>query len=79
MISQQYRNLLRDEPFKPFTVHLADGRSFAVDHPEFTSLSPSGRLITVWDKDGAAEIIDQLLVTSVAVRNGTSRRKRKDG
>ena len=35
------------EPFKPFVLHLADGREIAVPHREFLYLFPSGRTILV--------------------------------
>jgi len=50
----------------PFQIHLADGRSLKVLHPDYAQLSPTGRIASVWDTEGEAfETIDLLLVTSM--------------
>ena len=57
-------------PFKPFAIHLADGREFVVRHPDFAGRTPSGRTIMIADAEGF-ETIDLLLVTSLGpIRNG---------
>ena len=64
-------------PFKPFDIHLADGRSIPVDHPELLAITSSGRTIGVAVQEDAIEIIDLLLVTSLKPRsNGAARSKR---
>ena len=35
-------------PFRPFSVRLPDGRSYHVPGPDYASLSPNGRLLTVY-------------------------------
>jgi hypothetical protein len=67
MTIEQFRKVLGARPFRPFTIHLADGRSAYVPHTEFVSESPSGRTMTVHQTDESSEIIDLLLVTSLAV------------
>jgi hypothetical protein len=52
-------------PFKPFTVHLADGRVMPVAHPEFMAMLPGGRNIFIALEDGSYHIIDLLLVVSL--------------
>jgi hypothetical protein len=52
-------------PFRPFTLHTADGRSYHVPHPEFVSRSRSGRTIVVADENDASVIVDLLLVTAI--------------
>jgi hypothetical protein len=32
-------------PFRPFAIHLSDGRSFEVNHPEFMARSPNASAI----------------------------------
>ncbi len=77
MTIEQLRKMHQAKPFEPFEIHLADGRSFPVDHPEFLSQSPGGRTIGVGVADGTIEIIDLLLVTSLKPRSGGSSRRRK--
>jgi hypothetical protein len=77
MTIEQLRNMLHAQPFRPFDIHLADGRSLPVEHPEFVGQSPSGRTIGVGLADDTIEIVDLLLVTSLKPRpNGTPRRRR---
>ena len=66
MTSNQFRTVWKAAPFTPFQIHLADGRSLKVPHPDYAQLSPTGRIASVWDTDGEAfETIDLLLVTSL--------------
>jgi hypothetical protein len=67
------------EPFRPFVLHLADGREVAVPHREFLAASPSGRTIIVYQPDDSWNVIDLLLVTDLEFkppRNGGRKRKR---
>ncbi len=75
MTIEQLRKMHRAAPFQPFTIHLADGRSVPVEHPEVLAITPPGRTIGVGLADGTVEIIDLLLVTSLKPRaNGRTRR-----
>ena len=74
---EELRKLHQTRPFTPFHIHLADGRSFDVDHPEFLAQTPSGRAIIVTLPDDSFEVIDTLLVTSLGVGNGAPRTRRK--
>ena len=76
MTIEQIRKLHKAQPFRPFRVHLADGRTFDVPHSEFLYSTPSGRTIIVADSDDSVEIIDLLLVTSLELVNGRSKRSR---
>jgi hypothetical protein len=67
MTIEQLRNAHHAQPFRPFMIHLADGRSLHVPHSEFLSYSPSGRTIIVHQADDSFNIIDLLLVTDIEV------------
>jgi hypothetical protein len=71
----QVRELHRAQPFKPFTIHMADGRRIAVKHPEFMALAPSGRTVIVYQLDESFDIIDLLLVTDLEVRRRPKARR----
>ena len=64
-------------PFRPFTIHLADGRSFHVPHRDFLSQSPSGRTLIVYHQDESFSILDLLLVTELEISNGRRRPPRR--
>lgn len=71
MTGDGFRELWKAQPFQPFIMRLASGRSIQVAHPEFVAISPGGRTVAVFqpDSDGAA-IIDLLLVEAIErVRN----------
>jgi hypothetical protein len=74
MTLEQLRRLHQARPFHPFDIHLADGRSLPVDHPELLAIT--GRTIGVGLEDQTIEIVDLLLVTSLKPRaNGRARRR----
>ena len=77
MTIEQMREMNAARPFRPYAVHLADGRSLDIDHPEFLMFSRTGRTIAVSKPNDTIEIVDLLLVTSLETRNGHAKSKRK--
>jgi hypothetical protein len=76
MTIEQLRRAHQARPFQPFDIHLADGRSMAINHPELLAIAPPGRTIGVGHEDGTIETIDLLLVTSLKPRpNGDTPRR----
>ena len=67
---EEIRNAQHAQPFRPFTMHLADGRQFLINHPEFLFVGPVGRVAIVQDVAGNIEIIDPLMVTSLSMASG---------
>ena len=53
------------QPFRPFIMHLADGRSIPVQHREYLASAPSGRIIGVFDANDSHHFIDVFLVTDL--------------
>jgi hypothetical protein len=75
MTTQQFKSMLNAQPFRPFDIHMANGRSLPVPvrHPELVIITPGGRTIGVAVHEDAIEIIDLLLVTSLQPHtNGTA-------
>ncbi len=59
MTIEQLRKVYLAHPFQPFSIHLADGRSFKIPHREFISHTPSGRTLVVYcEGDDAFDILD---------------------
>ncbi len=77
MTIQQLQAFHQARPFHPFRIHLADGRSIDVEHPEFLAAFPSGRTVMVTEPDDTWEVVDLLLVTSLETLNGASRPSRR--
>jgi hypothetical protein len=69
MTIEQLRGTREANPFRPFTIHLADGRSLRVPHRDYLSTSPGGRTVIVYQAGEAFSIIDLLLVTKLAIED----------
>jgi hypothetical protein len=78
MTVEQLKLIWKADPFRAFTIHLADGRDIAVNHRDFLMPSPSGRTVIVYQPDDSFNIIDLLLVTDLEVSNGKTRRSRRE-
>ncbi len=77
MTLKEVRRLYKTTPFRPFVLHLADGRNIEVIHPEFLALDPKERTIIVYQPDGDFNIVDLLLVTDIEIVNGATKPKRR--
>lgn len=71
------------QPFRPFVIHLADGRAVPVLSREFIMATPSGRTLVVAQPDETLNLIDLLLVTDLEIKphaagngNGAGRRRK---
>jgi len=58
MTTEQCRATLRLQPFRPFTIRMADGRSFDVAHPDLVAQSQSGRTVIVIQSDESYSLLD---------------------
>jgi len=79
MTIEQLRNAYDAQPFRPFVMHLADGRAIPVRHREFIMTAPSGRTIVVYQPDDTLNIVDLLLITDLEFKpagNGSARKRR---
>jgi len=65
MMLEQIRTAHRAAPFRPFTLRMADGRTFPVRHPDFLFLGPDRRTVFVANDDGSVNILDVLLMTEI--------------
>ena len=68
MTAEQLRAMRNSQPFRPFTIHLDDGRSFPVPHRDFVSQSPGGRTIIVYGAEELFSVLDLFLVTELEVQ-----------
>jgi hypothetical protein len=79
MTIERLREFYDASPFRPFVLHLADGRAIPVVHRDFIAAAPSGRTLAIYQPDDTFNLVDLLLVTDIEVKprgNGTGRRKR---
>jgi hypothetical protein len=76
---EQLRAAYDAQPFRPFVMHLADGRLIPVNHREFIMTAPSGRTVVVYQSDDSFNVVDLLLVTDLEFKragNGSARKRR---
>ena len=66
MKSDVVRRLLAEQPFRPFTLHMADGRSVTIEHPEMIIAPPDERMVLVC-YDDTQHLIDLFLVTDATM------------
>jgi len=76
------REALHREPFEPFVIRLADGRSLSAPHPDFVALGK--RRIIVVDQDDNTLMVEPLLIVSIGLLakknkggNGAPKRRRR--
>ena len=57
--------------FRPFKLHLSDGRELAVPHPDFILVSKS--VVVVATEDGVTYTIDPLHIVAISDQSPTSK------
>ena len=67
MTVDQMRAAREANPFVPFTIHTANGRTHRIPHRDYVSISPTGRTVVVYQNNDACGILDLLLITEVEV------------
>lgn len=61
------RDALNAQPFRPFTVHVADQRNFTIPDLEFASIGPQNRTLMIWKEDEGHCFLDMLMITGIDV------------
>jgi hypothetical protein len=72
----ELRKYLHRAPFVPFDIVLPGREKIPVPHPDFMSISPSGRIAHVWLDDEDSAPLDVLLMTAVEMNSSNGKRKR---
>ncbi len=68
MTKEAIKERVTAAPFRPFSVRLTDGRSYPISGPNYASVSPNGRLLTVYTHGGnGVEILDVALITEIEI------------
>jgi hypothetical protein len=63
-----FQNALNAAPFRRFIIHLADGRSIPVVHPDFVFMTGKGRTAIISrPEDDWLAIVDLLLISQLEV------------
>lgn len=65
-MKDRIRDLMRRSPFLPFVLHLTDGRSFQVEHPDYVFAGPSlGFDVWIDDGKGRAHYVNSNHIVSI--------------
>lgn len=67
MTSEQLKATLNQQPFRPFTIRMVDGRAFTVSHPEWVMVSPTGRTAILFTPDDSHHVVDLMLMNELDV------------
>ena len=73
MTTEQFRATLHQQPFRPFTIRMADGRAFEIAHRDFVAQSASGRTVIVVQSDESYSVLDLLLMSELQVSAANGR------
>ena len=66
MTINEFRNTLNAAPFRPFIIHLADGKTIPVVHPDFVLVTGKGRTAIISrPQDDWFAIFDLLLISQL--------------
>jgi len=77
MQAAEIKLLLETTPFEPFTIHMANGRQFLVDHPEVAMFSVNKGSLAVALREGGFAILDLHLATHTEPAKKTSRGRKR--
>ena len=67
MIIKKLEQAHRARPFRPFLIHLADGRDITVTHPELMAVSPKDRYAVVLVPTEGFEVVELPRVTGLSL------------
>ena len=65
MRTESLREVIHAQPFRPFSLMLADGTRLPVPHPEWVWLLPAGRTVGWSDQDERVKLLDIGLLLGV--------------
>jgi hypothetical protein len=65
MTSPWLTRFVRQQPFEPFTMVVADGRELHVPHPEHASLGDFATTLIYMHPTGQIEVVDAAMIVSI--------------
>ena len=70
MAASEIRKYIVTVPFRPFFLHLADGRTLSVHARDFIMISPVGTIVDLFQPDGDHDVIATGAVTGITLVEG---------
>jgi hypothetical protein len=75
--AEEIRQLLKETPFETFTIHMANGRKFVVDHPEIVAFSVDKKALSVALRSGGFAHLDLRLATHTEPEPKPEKRRKR--
>ena len=72
LMTADIRELLKAQPFLPFSIHVADGREYRVPTPDHAHVYPSGGRVSIFTDDDREFILPALLLSGLALDSSSS-------
>ena len=69
--------MLHATPFESFTIHMANGRKFLIDHPEIVAISLDKRSLSVAVREGGFAHLDLRQATHTEPEPKPARRRKR--
>ena len=69
---EEIRRLVHATPFDPFVIHMADGRSFRVPHPDFILVGHGFHVVVAPEEHGPVEFLPVRMMSGLSVQNKTA-------
>lgn len=81
MTSTELKEYWQRTPFVPFDIVVPGRQKLRVPHPDFLSISPSGRIAHVWKTGDSGASLDIFLITALETNSGSKlkRARRRSG
>jgi hypothetical protein len=68
MMKERIRELLNASPFVPFTIEMASGKNYHVEHHDFVLAGSDSADIVVQDPNGLMQILNPMLITTILLK-----------
>jgi hypothetical protein len=68
MLGEEIQNLLHAQPFRPFRVHITDGRTLEVPHPDFALLTRGHDMLVIDTEDDGLEMVNMDQIARITIR-----------
>jgi len=66
MAPDDIRQAITAQPFRPFTLHTADGRAILVHARDFILVSPRGLTVLVFQPDDRRDTLDMVQISALS-------------
>ena len=75
MLGDEIQKLLHAQPFRPFRVHVLDGRALEIPHPDFALLTREHEMLVIDTEDEGLEMMNVDQITRFTLRRKQTKSK----